>query len=107
MARAAMSYFKCPESGLKEIGMARTGFMRAAFLAAGLVAGLAIPSQAEDVAAGGLKITAPWARATPKGASIGGAYMKITNTGGAPDRLIGGISDIASRFEIHEMSMDN
>jgi copper(I)-binding protein len=66
---------------------------------------LAVPAQAQD--AGALKITAPWARATPKGASIGGGYMKITNTGNAPDRLVGGASDVAGRFEIHEMSMDN
>jgi copper(I)-binding protein len=107
MARAAMSYFKCPESGPMEIGMVRTGFIRAVLFAVGLVAGLAMPAQAEDVTAAGLKITTPWARATPKGASVGGGYMKITNTGNAPDRLIGGVSEISSRFEIHEMSMDN
>ena len=42
-----------------------------------------------------------------KGASVGGGYMKITNNGTAPDRLIGGSSPIAGRFEVHEMSMDN
>jgi len=72
-----------------------------------LAASLSIPAQAEDVTAGSLKISAPWARATPKGASIGGGYMKITNTGSAPDRLVGGASDVSSRFEVHEMSMDN
>ena len=66
---------------------------------------LAVPAQAQD--AGALKISAPWARATPKGASVGGGYMKITNTGSAPDRLVGGSTDVAGRFEIHEMSMDN
>lgn len=66
---------------------------------------LAVPAQAQDV--GALKITAPWARATPKGASIGGGYMKIANTGSASDRLVGGSTDIAGRVEIHEMSMDN
>ena len=75
--------------------------------AAILAASLSIPAQAEDVTAGPLKISAPWARATPKGASIGGGYMKITNTGSAPDRLVGGASDVSSRFEVHEMSMDN
>jgi len=33
--------------------------------------------------------------------------MTITNTGDLPDRLVGGSSDVSSRFEIHEMSMDN
>jgi copper(I)-binding protein len=68
---------------------------------------LALPAQAQDVTAGPLKISAPWARATPKGATIGGGYMKIANTGAATDRLLGGSADIAGRFEIHEMSMDN
>jgi periplasmic copper chaperone A len=56
---------------------------------------------------GALQISQPWSRATPKGASVAGAYLKITNDGTAPDRLVGGSSPIAGRFEIHEMSMDN
>lgn len=56
---------------------------------------------------GSLIISQPWSRATPKGASIGGAYLKITNNGNTSDRLVGGASPIAGRFEIHEMSMDN
>jgi copper(I)-binding protein len=32
--------------------------------------------------------------------------MKITNNGTVPDRLIGGSSPIAGRFEVHEMSVD-
>ena len=67
----------------------------------------ALPAQAEDVTAGSLKISAPWARATPKGASVGGGYLKITNTGTVSDRLLGGSTEVASRFEIHQMSMDN
>jgi copper(I)-binding protein len=72
-----------------------------------LAISLAMPACAEDVTAGTLKIVAPWARATPKGASIGGGYMTITNTGNAPDRLVGGSTDIARRFEVHEVSMTN
>jgi len=68
---------------------------------------LALPAQAADVMAGSLKISAPWARATPKGASVGGGYMSITNTGSAPDHLIGGSTAVSSRFEVHEMKMDN
>ena len=33
--------------------------------------------------------------------------MKITNAGTTPDRLIGGSSDIAPKFELHEMKIDN
>src|SRR5665213_2214566 len=82
--------------------------IRTAFIIAVTLATFALlPAQAEDVTLGSLKISAPWARATPKGASVGGAYMKITNTGTATDRLIGGSTDVAGRFEVHEMSMDN
>jgi copper(I)-binding protein len=65
------------------------------------------PASAEDVMAGPLKISAAWARATPKGASIGGGYVTITNTGPAPDRLIGGSTSISGKLELHEMSMSN
>lgn len=76
----------------------------AAFIFAAL---LAMPAGAEDVTIGALKISAPWARATPKGAKVGGGYMTIINTGTAPDRLISGATGISGRFEVHEMSMDN
>ena len=75
------------------------------FVAALVAASLAMPALAGDVTAGSLIISAPWARATPKGAGVGGGYMKITNTGTEPDRLVGGASGISSRFEVHEMSM--
>ncbi len=68
---------------------------------------LALPTQAADITAGSLKISGPWARATPKGASVGGGYMTITNTGTATDHLIGGSTTVASRFEVHEMKIDN
>lgn len=71
-----------------------------------LCASMTMPVQAEDVTAGSLKISAPWARATPKGAHVGGGYLTITNTGTTPDHLIGGTTEVANKFEIHEMSMD-
>ena len=60
---------------------------------------------ADDAQVGALQIFAPWSRATPKGAAVGGGYLKITNTGTMPDRLMGGSTDIAGRLEVHEMSM--
>ena len=63
-------------------------------------------SNCEDFTAGNLKISSPWARATPKGASVGGGYMTITNTGTAADHLVGGSTDIARGFEVHEMKME-
>ncbi len=82
--------------------MTRTAFFVAAVLAA-LATSAAL---AHDYTVGSLKINHPWARATPKGASVGGCYMKITNSGTAPDRLVGGSSDISNSFEIHEMKME-
>ena len=39
------------------------------------------PVRADDVMVGNLKFTAAWARATPKGATVGGGYFTVTNTG--------------------------
>ena len=51
------------------------------------------------IAATPLKIEDPWARATPPGAKIGAAYMKITASGG--DRLVGASSPAATKVELH------
>jgi hypothetical protein len=82
--------------------------IRFATIIAAFYAALAVtPVQAADVTVGGLKISAAWARATPGGASVGGAYMTVTNTGTEPDRLIGGSSDVSKMFQIHQMKMEN
>jgi copper(I)-binding protein len=46
-------------------------------------------------------VEAPWSRATPGGAKVGSGYMRITNTGSQPDRLVGGSTVVAERFEVH------
>ena len=74
--------------------------------AAALASFLGTPGRAEEVKADDLVITQAWARATPKGAKIGGGYLTIENMGTAPDRLIGGSADIAGSVQVHEMSMD-
>jgi copper(I)-binding protein len=63
-------------------------------------------ASAHDYKIGSLSIGHPWSRATPKGATLGAGYLKITNNGSEPDRLIGGSADFAGRFEIHEMKME-
>jgi copper(I)-binding protein len=60
---------------------------------------------AHEYKLGSLEIVHPWARATPKGASVAGGYLKITNKGTTPDRLVGGSAAFAGKFEIHEMKM--
>src|SRR5437660_1022672 len=68
-----------------------------------LIAG---PGVAQTYKVGSIAIEQPWARATPKGATIGAGYMKITNTGSEPDRLVGGSVSFARRFELHSMTME-
>jgi copper(I)-binding protein len=68
---------------------------------------LIAPAVAHEYTVGSLHIGHPWSRATPKGAAIGAGYLKITNNGTAPDRLLGGSSEAAKSFELHVMSMEN
>jgi copper(I)-binding protein len=81
--------------------MTRTAFLLA--LAFSTWAGSAI---AEDYSVGTIAIDKPWTRATPKGATVAGAYMTLRNKGTAPDRLVGGSSAAAGRFEVHSMVME-
>ncbi|MGL5445996.1 MAG: copper chaperone PCu(A)C [Rhabdaerophilum sp.] len=67
---------------------------------------LTYPLAAHDYTIGDLKIDHPWTRATPGGAKVAGGYMKITNNGTMPDRLIGGTAVPAGIFEVHEMKME-
>jgi copper(I)-binding protein len=75
-------------------------------LAVLLAAGVPVPVHAADYHAGSLEIAGPWSRATPQGASVAAGYVTIKNTGTTADRLVGGTSDAAAKFEVHEMSMD-
>ena len=70
-----------------------------------LLPGKAKVASTQTYKVGALVIEAPWARATPHGARVGGAYMKITNTGLDADRLIGGTVPLAQDVEVHEMTM--
>lgn len=56
---------------------------------------------------GDLTVSAPWSRATPPMANVAGGYLTVTNSGEAPERLLGGSSPRASRVEIHSMTMEN
>lgn len=50
---------------------------------------------------GGIKIEQPWSRATPAGASVAGGFVRLTNTGDQPDRLLGATFAKAKAVEIH------
>jgi copper(I)-binding protein len=67
---------------------------------------LANQVHAADYKVGSIQIGQPWARATPKGASSGAAYMTVSNTGSAALRLSCVSSDAAAQCQIHEMTMD-
>jgi len=43
----------------------------------------------------------------PSAAPVAGAYLTLTNSGTAPDRLTGGSTPIAERIEVHQMIMDD
>jgi periplasmic copper chaperone A len=84
--------------------MKKSGILVAILVAASALSGSA--ASALDYKVGALEIDSPWSRAVPKGAKVAAGYMKIKNTGTEPDRLVGGSTPVAGRFEIHEMSMD-
>jgi periplasmic copper chaperone A len=75
------------------------------FALALLLAAAATPALAQKFSAGDIVVEEPWARATPKGASVGAGYMTIRNNGAAPDKLTGGSTDFASQVQVHEMAM--
>ena len=66
----------------------------------------AAPALAQEFKAGDIVVEKPWARATPKGAEVGSAYLTVQNKGAVPDRLTGGTADFAT-VEIHQMSSEN
>lgn len=70
-----------------------------------VAAGTGAASSISATSAGALRIEAPWIRATPGGAQVAGGFMRITNTGSEPERLIAGSMPRADRFEVHEMSV--
>jgi copper(I)-binding protein len=80
--------------------MTRAGFVVATLL---LLAGSA---SASDYKVGALEVAQPWSRATPKGAKVASGYVKIRNTGTAPDRLVSATFAQSAGTEIHEMSTE-
>jgi copper(I)-binding protein len=81
--------------------------MKFAYLIPVVIALAMSAAQAHDYKVGSLEIGHPWTRATPKGATVAGGYLKITNKGTAPDRLTGATLTVAPRVEIHEMAMSD
>jgi hypothetical protein len=74
--------------------LSRKHFFASAAIAAVLFASGAIAAD--------IKVSAPWSRATVRGASVGVGYFAIENKGKEADRLLGGTTDAAEKVEIHE-----
>jgi hypothetical protein len=69
-------------------------------------AGLSASVLAEEFRAGALTIDHPWARASIGTSKNSAAYMKISNSGDAPDRLTGVKIDTAEHAMLHESRME-
>jgi len=77
-------------------------YMRHALAAAGAALFLAATASAAERS---IAIEGAWARPTPPGAPTGAGYLTIRNHGPA-DRLVAVASPVASRVEVHEMTME-
>jgi copper(I)-binding protein len=85
----------------------RKAFCRVAGAASLFIAAALAETAPAPIKIGTLQIAAPWLRATPGGAKVAAGYLRITNTGSEPDRLISASTPLASRGEVHEMAVQN
>ena len=56
----------------------------------------------QEIRSGSITVADPWARASAGLARTGAAYMSVSNTGSAADRLVGASSPAADKVELHE-----
>ena len=82
---------------------------RANYLIATLLLGVSVSSQAHAQASHpkSIIVEQPWARATPKGAKTGAAYLKLINNGSSEDRLLGAATPVADKAQFHSASEEN
>jgi hypothetical protein len=66
--------------------------------------GIACSALAHAYNAGPIDIEHPWSRATK--AQAGAGFLKLTNRGKTADRLVSIVSPVASRVEIHTMTLE-
>lgn len=67
----------------------------------------AAPVAMEHGDASGLMVHEAWARPTSPIATVGAAYMTITNHGMATDKLLGASSPVAAEVQLHGSTDDN
>ena len=82
--------------------------MRIALIAAAAATLLSATfAAAEPLKVGDLQIDGLWTRATPPRAVAAGGFLTITNTGSAPDTLVGVASPVAAIGELHDMTVED
>jgi hypothetical protein len=64
-------------------------------------------AMAHEYTSKGVTVAHPWARATPGGVKVGGAYLEIKAAAGRGDRLIAVKSPVAGAAELHNHIMEN
>jgi len=67
-----------------------------------MLAALALAMLVSPSAAATIQVTDAWARATPGTSTNAAVYFTLTNTGGAPDKLVSAESAAAGMCELHE-----
>ena len=65
-----------------------------------------VPAAAHGYGKGDIQVRHPWGRATPPGATVGAGYLEIRNNGRTADRLVGAVSPVAERVELHLTTHD-
>jgi copper(I)-binding protein len=74
--------------------------------AATVLAVMLTAAAAQDVTSKGITVSQPWARATPGGATVGGAFLEIKAAPGVADRLVAVKSPVAGAAELHNHIME-
>ena len=80
--------------------------IRMSLLAVAFLAAFAQAAVAEDTKPT-IEVTNAWARAMPKGAKTGAAYVTVVNKGTSDDQLVGASVPIAAEAQLHTTIDDN
>jgi hypothetical protein len=85
---------------------ARAKYIGYAILVIALVLIAIGAATAHEFSGKGVTVAHPWARATPGGAKVGGAYLEMRAAAGHGDRLVGVRSPAAGAVELHNHIME-
>jgi len=80
--------------------------LRKVLMALAALSALTTAAIAEEFKSGTITIDHPWARPSIGEATNSAAYMKIENSGDAPDRLLAVKTDAAGNVMLHESRME-